>query len=108
MSRKVDHLLHGILEGVAPIEHATCTKTLPNFAASWERRWLAQRGIEIISAASRGLLDAAKGLRPGRRLPASENHIIWSIVNDELPTPQGGARSDLRNSQPMKAHPRLL
>jgi uncharacterized protein with HEPN domain len=64
MARKIAHLLHDIIEAIEHIEDATHGKTLPEFEASWEMRWLVQRGIEIISEASRGIPDAAKSLRP--------------------------------------------
>ena len=99
MARKIGHLLHDILEAIEHIEHATYGKTLPEFEASWEARWLVQRGIEIISEASRGIPDATKILRPEipwKKVAGIGNvlrhdysgiadHIIWGVVHDELP-----------------------
>lgn len=99
MARKTGHLLHDILEAIERIEHATAGKTLPEFEASWEMRWLVQRGIEIISEASRGIPEAVKSLRPeipwkkvagiGNLLrhdyAGLADRIIWGVVQDELP-----------------------
>ena len=99
MSRKIGHLLHDILEAIEHIGDATRRKTLPEFEASWETRWLVQRGIEIISEASRGIPDAAKRLRPEipwKKVAGIGNvlrhdysgiadHVIWGVVNDEIP-----------------------
>jgi uncharacterized protein with HEPN domain len=103
MARKIGHLLHDILEAIEHIEHATCGKTLPEFEASWETRWLVQRGIEIISEASRGIPDAAKSLRPEipwKKIAASEMCCVMIIRG--LPTISSGASSMMNfpNSRP--------
>ncbi len=99
MARKIGHLLPDILEAIEHIEHATRGKPLPEFEASWEMRWLVQRGIEIISEASRGIPDAAKDLRPEitwKKVAGIGNvlrhdyagiadGILWGVVHDELP-----------------------
>jgi uncharacterized protein with HEPN domain len=99
MARKIGHILHDILEAIERIEHATRGKTLQEFESSWEMRWLVQRGIEIVSEASRGIPDAAKSQRP--EIPWKQvagignvlrhdysglaDRIIWGVVHDELP-----------------------
>jgi uncharacterized protein with HEPN domain len=99
MARRVGHILHDILEAIERIEHATHGKTFPEFEASWEVRWLVQRGIEIISEASRGIPETAKDLRPEipwKKVAGIGNvlrhdyagladRIIWNVVHDELP-----------------------
>ena len=55
MARKVRHAFHDILEAIDRIEEVTRSKILAEFEASWELRWLVQRGIEIISEASRAI-----------------------------------------------------
>ena len=99
MVRKIGHILHDILEAIERIEHATHGKTFPEFESSWETRWLVQRGIEIISEASRGIPEAVKSQRP--EIPWKQvagignvlrhdyaglaDRIIWGVVIDELP-----------------------
>ena len=55
MTRKVGHALHDILEAIDRIEEITRGKSLADFEASWQLRWLVQRAIEIISEASRAI-----------------------------------------------------
>ena len=55
MPRRVDHVLHDILEAIERVEEITRGKTLAEFETSWQLRWLVQRAIEIISEASRAL-----------------------------------------------------
>jgi len=99
MARKVRHALHDILEAIERIEEITHGKTLPQFEASWELRWLVQRAIEIISEASRAIPAKLTNTRP--EIPWSRvrgignvlrheyrglsDPIIWKVVTDELP-----------------------
>jgi uncharacterized protein with HEPN domain len=99
MTRKVRHAFHDILEAIARIEEITSGKTLADFEASWELQWLVQRGIEIISEASRAIPTELKNARP--EIPWSRvrdignvlrheyqglsDPIIWNVVTDELP-----------------------
>jgi len=48
MARKVGHALHDILEAIERIEEITDGKSLVDFEASWQLRWLVQRAIVII------------------------------------------------------------
>jgi uncharacterized protein with HEPN domain len=99
MTRKIRHLLHDILEATGRIGHATQGKAFLEFGSSWEMRWLVQRGIEIISEASRGIPAEVKVQRP--EIPWMQvagignvlrhdysglaDQIIWGVVQDELP-----------------------
>jgi uncharacterized protein with HEPN domain len=72
---------------------------LEEFAASWRMRWLVQRGIEIISEASRAIPDYLIDMRPEipwRKVRGIGNvlrhdyeglsdRVIWNVVIDELP-----------------------
>jgi len=64
MPRRVDHVLHDILEAIERIEEVTQGKTLQQFAASWQLRWLVQRAIEVISEASRAIPDELADTEP--------------------------------------------
>jgi uncharacterized protein with HEPN domain len=77
-------------------------KTLADYEGSWVLKHAVQRGIEIISEASRVLPDEAKSLRPEvpwQKVRAIGNvlrheyhglsgRIIWGVVSDELPALQ--------------------
>lgn len=99
MARKVDHTLHDILEAIERVESVTSGKTLAEFEASWQLRYIVQRAIEIISEASRRIpaeLQAAYPEIPWRKVMAIGNvlrheyhglsdKVIWGVVIDELP-----------------------
>jgi len=99
MARKVGHALHDILEAIDRIEEITHGKSLADFEASWQLRWLVQRAIEIISEASRAIPDELADTQPDipwRRVRGIGNvlrhdyeglsdPILWNVVLDELP-----------------------
>jgi len=99
MARKVGHAVHDILEAIERIEEVTRGKSLGEFEASWQLRWLVQRAIEIISEASRAIPDELANTRPEipwRKVRGIGNvmrheyaglsdRIIWNVVIDELP-----------------------
>ena len=99
MPRRVDHVLHDILEAIERVEEITRGKTLEEFEASWQLRWLVQRAIEIISEASRAIPDELANTQPSIPWPSVRgignvlrheydglaDPIIWRVVTDELP-----------------------
>jgi uncharacterized protein with HEPN domain len=99
MARKVGHAIHDILEAIERIEDITRGKSLAEFEASWQMRWLVQRAIEIISEASRAIPDDLANIRPEipwRKVRGIGNvlrhdyeglsdRIIWNVVLDERP-----------------------
>lgn len=99
MARKVSHVIHDILEAIERIEEITRGKSLVEFEASWQMRWLVQRAIEIISEASRAIPDDLANIRPEipwRKVRGIGNvlrhdyeglsdRIIWNVILDELP-----------------------
>lgn len=99
MARKVRHALHDILEAIDRVDQVTHGKTLDEFEQSWQRRWLVQRAIEIISEASRAIPIDLTDTRPEIPWPRVRgignvlrheyqglaDPIIWKIVLDELP-----------------------
>ncbi len=56
--------LTDIIEAIALIRVEMQGVTLEAFAADIRKRWLIERGVEIISEASRRLLDALKARHP--------------------------------------------
>ena len=99
MARKLRHVFNDILETIARVELITRGKSLQDFEASWQMRWMVQRAIEIISEASRSIPDEIANTRPEipwRRVRGIGNvlrheyeglsdRIIWNVVIDELP-----------------------
>jgi uncharacterized protein with HEPN domain len=91
--------IHDMLESISGIEKSLAGKTLHDFEHSWLLRSAVERGIEVISEASRHLGDEMKAqhrdvrwkdiagigniLRHDyQRIDAS---IIWKAVKDDLP-----------------------
>jgi hypothetical protein len=65
VSRLVD-----IVEVIEHISIETAGVTLDVFEADWRKRWLVERGLEIISEASRHLSDELKARHP--EIPCSK------------------------------------
>ena len=99
MAREFRHALDDMLEAIEGIQGAVAGKGLADYQASWILRHAVQRGIEIISEASKALPDDVKSLQPHVRwqqiraignILRHEYHglsdrIIWGVVVDELP-----------------------
>jgi uncharacterized protein with HEPN domain len=76
MARTPDPALDDILEAIAGIEHAVESKTFHDFEGDWLLRRGVERGIEIISEASRRIVPELRALGP--EIPW---HDIASIGN---------------------------
>jgi uncharacterized protein with HEPN domain len=99
MARKLDHVFHDILETIARVEEITRSKSLQDFEASWQLRWMVQRAIEIISEASRSIPDPVANTRPEipwrkvrdignvlrHEYESISDRVLWNVVVDELP-----------------------
>jgi uncharacterized protein with HEPN domain len=73
--------------------------SLDDFAGGWQKRWVVERGLEIVSEASRHLPEAMKLRRPeipwqkvagiGNVLRHNYERIapdvLWKLVQDDLP-----------------------
>jgi uncharacterized protein with HEPN domain len=57
--------LTDIIEAIDRIRVVVGDISLEAFEADWQRQWLVQRGVEIISEASRHLTDELKVRHPG-------------------------------------------
>ncbi|MBN9509121.1 MAG: DUF86 domain-containing protein [Alphaproteobacteria bacterium] len=91
--------LRSLVDGVA----------LEAFGGDWQRQWLVQRGVEIISEASRHLPDALKGRHPDipwRKVAGIGNvprhnyesiaaPVLWALVRDDLPPLEKVCRDEL-------------
>jgi uncharacterized protein with HEPN domain len=87
--------IHDMLESIRGIEKARAGKTMRDYERSWLLRSAVERGIEVISEASRDLKAQHKDVRwkdiagignilrhDYQRVDAS---IIWKAVKDDLP-----------------------
>lgn len=97
--REFRHALDDMLEALDGIERATVGKSLGDYSSDWLLKHGVQRGIEIISEASRALPQEVRDERPEVPWPqvraignvlrhdyhGLSDQIIWSVVTDELP-----------------------
>jgi uncharacterized protein with HEPN domain len=90
--------LSDIVEAIEHVQSATGGIAFEAFAGDWQKRWLVERGIEIISEASRHLPDELKARHP--RIPwrrvagignvlrhdyeRIESAILWKLADEEL------------------------
>jgi len=99
MERAVAHTIHDILETVERVQVKTAGKTLAEFEADWELRFIVQRAIEIISEATRRLPEELKAARPEiewrsvagignvlrHEYHSISDRVVWDVVQAELP-----------------------
>lgn len=99
MPRTFCHALDDMLDAIGGIENATRGKTLADYQEDWLLKHGVQRGIEIISEASRALPDEIRARHPDIPWPqiravgnvirheyhGLSDRIIWGVVVDELP-----------------------
>jgi uncharacterized protein with HEPN domain len=64
--------IHGVLENIS----------LQEFETDWQRQWLVERGIEIISEASRHLTDEMKARHP--EIPWQKVAAIGNVLRRSL------------------------
>ena len=96
--RRLSPRLEDIIEAVERIRHVLDEVTLETFEQDWEKRWLVERGLEIISEASRHLDDGLKMRRseiPWSRVAAIGNvlrhaydhvaaDVVWRLAQVDL------------------------
>jgi uncharacterized protein with HEPN domain len=87
--------------------------SLDTFENDWQKKWLVERGIEIISEASRRLSDDLKARHPEIPWPKvagignvlRHNYedvsapIMWKLVQDDLPALEKVCRAELALEQ---------
>ena len=98
IERIVTHRLADIIEAIERIRRVLDGVTLEAFEQNWEKRWLIERGIEVISEASRHLTDDIKERRTeipwskvagiGNVLRHAYDHVapdvLWKLAQDDL------------------------
>lgn len=98
-----------IVEAVGRIRSALDGVSLEMFEGDWQKRWLVERGLEIISEASRRLGDDVKARHddiPWRKVAGIGNvlrhdyeriapDILWKLAHDDLPRLEECCRAEL-------------
>jgi uncharacterized protein with HEPN domain len=101
--------LTDIIEAIELIRNEMAGVTLNAFEPDRRKRWLVERGIEIISEASRYLPDALKARHVsipwpkvagiGNVLRHDYEHVahdvLWHVVRDDLPLLENVCREEL-------------
>ncbi len=107
--RSVALRLGDMIEAAQRVRAVMDDITLDEFEADWQRHWLVQRGVEIISEASRHLPPDMKARHPtipwtkvagiGNVLRHGyedvEANILWKLVREDLPQLEQVCRAEL-------------
>ena len=98
-----------IIEAIERIRGETAGMTLDAFEDDWRKRRLVERGVEIISEASRHLTDELKSRYPEIPWPKVAGignvlrheyeriapDVLWSVARDDLPPLEKVCREEL-------------
>lgn len=101
--------LSDILQAVVRMRDIVLDTPLPAFEADWQKQWLVQRGLEIVSEASRRLNPEMKARHPQipwKKVAGIGNilrhdyervaaPILWKLVHDDLPALEQACRDEL-------------
>lgn len=101
--------LSDIVQAIELVRAELADVSLLAFATDTRKRWLVERGLEIVSEASRRLPDALKERNPEipwRKVAGIGNilrhdyerlahDVLWRVVNDELPALLDVCRAEL-------------
>jgi uncharacterized protein with HEPN domain len=101
--------LTDIVEAIERVRQVVGDLALDAFEADWEKRWLVERGVEIVSEASRHLTSDLKARHPeipwknvadiGNVLRHAYQNVappvMWSLVRDHLPPLERICRAEL-------------
>jgi uncharacterized protein with HEPN domain len=107
--RLVSHRLEDILQAIERARLVVGGTSLDAFEGDWEKRWLIERAIEIISEASRRLGDdvrASHGSIPWRKIAGIGNvlrrdsdqiaaDVLWNIVHTQFAPLEAACRAEL-------------
>ncbi|MGO8801038.1 MAG: DUF86 domain-containing protein [Roseiarcus sp.] len=98
-----------IIEAIERIRGVLDRDSLETFEQDWQKRWLVERGVEIISEASRHLTEEIKTRQteiPWAKVAAIGNvvrhaydrvaaDVLWKLVQDDLPALERVCRVEL-------------
>jgi uncharacterized protein with HEPN domain len=109
IARSLIPRLTDIIEAFGRVNGVLADVSLEAFENDWQRQWLVERGVEIISEASRHLPDDLKARNPeipwqkvaGIGNIQRHNYesiaapVLWKLVQADLPTLEKVCRSEL-------------
>jgi uncharacterized protein with HEPN domain len=109
IARSLIPRLTDIIEAIERVNSVLADVSLEAFENDWQRQWLVERGVEIISEASRHLPDDLKARNPeipwqkvaGIGNVLRHNYesiaapILWKLVQADLLTSERACRSEL-------------
>jgi uncharacterized protein with HEPN domain len=116
MARSPIPRLTDIIEAIERVNGVLADISLEVFENDWQRRWLVERGVEIISEASRHLPDDLKTRNreiPWQKVAGIGNvlrhdyesiaaAVLWKLVLADLPTLERACRSELTAEEDRK------
>jgi len=112
-TRSLAPRLTDIIEAIDHIRSEMAGVSIEAFEADWRKQWLVERGVEIISEASRHLTDGLKARHteiPWPKVAGIGNvlrhdyasiaaPIMWKLVQDDLPSLERVCREELAREQ---------
>jgi uncharacterized protein with HEPN domain len=101
--------LDDIIEAIERVRQVLGDMSLDKFESDWQRQWLVERGVEIISEASRRLPDELKARHPEIPWPkvagvgnvlrhdyeSISAPIMWKLAREDLPRLDRACREEL-------------
>jgi uncharacterized protein with HEPN domain len=102
-----------MIKAIERILHVVGDMKFEAFTTDWQRQWLVERGIEIVSEASRHLADELKSRHPDipwRKIAGIGNilrhdyeriaaPVMWALVRENLPSLERVCREELAATQ---------
>jgi uncharacterized protein with HEPN domain len=109
IARSLIPRLTDIIGAIERVNSVLADVSLEVFENDWQRQWLVERGVEIISEASRHLPDDLKARNPAipwQKVAGIGNvlrhnyesiaaPVLWKLVQADLPTLEKACRSEL-------------
>ena len=113
VERIISPRLADIVEAIERIQHVLGNVTLDAFEAHWEKRWLVERGVEVISEASRHLRAEVKARHSqiywakvagiGKVLRHAYDYVapdvLWKLARDDPPALEAVCRVELEAAE---------
>ncbi len=114
--RNVSLRLNDMVEAAGHVRAVMDGVSIEAFESDWQKRWLVERGMEIISEASRHIPDSIKARHPAipwHKVAGIGNvlrhdyerlapDILWKLVRDDLPLLEQACRAELAIASGLK------
>lgn len=119
IARSLIPRLTDIIDAIERVSGVTADMPLEVFEADWQSQWLVERGVEIISEASRHLTDELKSRHPEipwQKVAGIGNvlrhdygsvaaPVMWTLVRESLPQLVQVCREELAAEQARETQP---